>query len=102
MCHFWAQNDPFVPRPPPPPPRIFFWKIINIILMYLLASFTVQILKKFFQRIQSYEDVQFLGPKWPISPFPQMRILSENLLMSLLSLIYAYLHVKNQSQILIY
>ena len=69
MCHFWAQNDPFVPRPPPPPPpQIFFWKIINIILIYLLASFTVQILKKFFQRIQSYEDVQFLGPKWPISP----------------------------------
>ena len=24
--------------------------------------------KKIFQRIQSYEDVQFLGPKWPICP----------------------------------
>ena len=24
--------------------------------------------KKFFQRIQSYKDVQFLDPKWPISP----------------------------------
>ena len=35
-------------------------------------------------------------------PFPQMRILSENLLMSLVSFIHAYLHAKNQSQILIY
>ena len=25
-------------------------------------------LKKFFQQIQSYEDAQFLGLKWPISP----------------------------------
>ena len=35
-------------------------------------------------------------------PFPQMRIFSENLLMSLVSFIHAYLHAKNQSQILIY
>ena len=35
-------------------------------------------------------------------PFPQMRIFSENLLMSLVSFIHAYLHPKNQSQILIY
>ena len=35
-------------------------------------------------------------------PFPQMRIFSENLLMSLVSFIHAYLHVKSQSQILIY
>ena len=27
-----------------------------------------KILKKFFQQIQSYKDVQFLGPKWLISP----------------------------------
>ena len=35
-------------------------------------------------------------------PFPQMRIFSENLLMSLVSFIHAYLNAKNQSQILIY
>ena len=35
-------------------------------------------------------------------PFPQMRIFSENLLMSLVSFIHAYLHAKNQIQILIY
>ena len=34
-------------------------------------------------------------------PFPQMRIFSENLLMSLVSFIHAYLHAKNQSQIFI-
>ena len=45
-----------------------FWKIINITLIYLLAPFIVQNLKKLFQQIQSYEDAQFLGPKWPISP----------------------------------
>ena len=35
-------------------------------------------------------------------PFTQMRIFSENLLMNLVSFIHAYLHAKNQSQILIY
>ena len=35
-------------------------------------------------------------------PFPQMTIFSENLLMSLVSFIYANLNAKNQSQILIY
>ena len=35
-------------------------------------------------------------------PFAQMRIFSENLLMSLVPFIHAYLHAKNQSQILIY
>ena len=35
-------------------------------------------------------------------PFPLMRIFSENLLMTLVSFIHAYLHAKNQGQILIY
>ena len=35
-------------------------------------------------------------------PFAQMRTFSKNLLMSLISYIHAYLHVKNQSQMLIY
>ena len=60
MRYFWAQNGSFAPN--------VFWKIINIILIYLLALSLCKILKKFFQRIQSYEDAQFLGPKWPISP----------------------------------
>ena len=44
-------------------PQFFFKEIINITLIYLLAPFTVQNCLKNFQRIQSYEDVQFLGPK---------------------------------------
>ena len=60
MHHFWAQNSPFAPNN-------FFWKIITIILIYLLAPFIVQNLK-FFQRIQSHESVQLLGTKW--SNFP--------------------------------
>ena len=31
MHHFWAQNGPFAPN------KFCFWKIINIILIYLLA-----------------------------------------------------------------
>ena len=64
ICHFWNQNGPFAPSPP----KIFFWKIINIILIYLLAPSLCKILEKLFWQIQSYEQAQFLGPKWPISP----------------------------------
>ena len=64
---------------------------IIISFIYLLVLFTVQNFKKFLH-IQSY-DVQFLDPKWPIS---------QNKIMSLVSFIHAYLHSKNQSQILIY
>ena len=86
MCHFWTQNSPFILN------KIFLVQTIIITFMYLLAIFTVQNLKKFLQRIQSYEDATFLGPKWPISP---IRIFSENLLVSLVSSIHDYLHPKN-------
>ena len=36
--------------------------------MYLLAAFILQNLKKFLEPIQSYEDVLFSTPKWPICP----------------------------------
>ena len=45
------------------PQTKIFWKIIKITLIYLLDPFIVQN-----QRIQSYEDMQFLGTKWSISP----------------------------------
>ena len=77
------------------PQTNFFWKIINIILIYLLAPFIGQNLKKILSA-----DPEFLGPKWPISP--SENFFSEKLLMSLVSLIHAYRHAKNQSQILIY
>ena len=56
MCHFWAQNGPFVLN------KIFLVQTI-ITFIYLLALFIVQNLKKFLQQIQSYEDVPFLDPK---------------------------------------
>ena len=62
MCHFRAQNGPFVLN------KTFWVQTIIVTLIYLLALFIAQNFKKFFQQIQSYEDVQFLGPKWPISP----------------------------------
>ena len=69
--------------------------------MHLLASFILQNLKKFFQRIQSYEDTQIFGPKMA-HLFAQIWIFSEYLLMSLVPFIHAYLDAKNQSQIIIY
>ena len=39
MHYFWAQNGPFAPNKN-------FWKIIKTTLIYQLASFTVQNLKK--------------------------------------------------------
>ena len=36
--------------------------------MYLLPLSFCKILKKFLEPIQSYEDVPFSGPKWPICP----------------------------------
>ena len=62
MCHFRDQNGPFAMH------KIFFVQTIITTFIYLLALFIVQNLKKFLQRIQSYEDAQFLGPKSPISP----------------------------------
>ena len=48
--------------------------------------------------IQSYEDAQFLGPKWHIS---RMRIFFRKPVNVPCSFIHAYLHAKNQSQIFI-
>ena len=53
MCHFrMYQNGPFVQV-----------QTIIITFIYLLAISIVQNLKKFLQRIQSYDDVPFLGSK---------------------------------------
>ena len=143
MCHFQAQNYPFVPN------KFFLLQTIIITFIYLLALFIVQnlkkiltadpelwrhtifgpkivylpqtklfwkkslisfsstywpfslckILKKFFQRIQSYEMQHFWDQN---GPFAQMRIFSGNMLISLVPFIHAYLQVKNKSQILIY
>ena len=81
------------------PKLFFFWKIITTILIYLLAPFIVQNLKK---KTSSASRVMRMCNLWARNgPFPQIRIFSENLLISLVSFIHAYQHAKNQSQRLI-
>ena len=58
VCHFWAENDPFVMN------NFFLVQTIIITFIYLLALFIVQNLKRFLQQIQSYED----APKWSSCP----------------------------------
>ena len=62
VCHFYAQNGPLVMN------EIFLVQTIIITFIYLLAIFIVQNLKKFLQRIHSYDDAPFSGPKWSICP----------------------------------
>ena len=62
MCPFRAQNGPFVMN------KIFLVHTIITTFIYLLAYFIVQNLKKFLQRMKSYEDALFLDPKWSICP----------------------------------
>ena len=64
MCHFWSQNGPFAS----PPKKILIGKLLKSFSSTYYSLSLCKIFKKFFHRIQSYEDVQFLGPKWPISP----------------------------------
>ena len=58
MCHFRAQNGPFVMNN-------FFWYKSLLLLSATYWPFSLcKMLKKFLQRIQSYKNVSFLGPKW--------------------------------------
>ena len=92
MHPFWAQNGPIAP--------IFFWKIINIILIYILAPFIVQNFRKILPLDPELWECAIFGPK--MADFPKQEFFLENLLISLVSFIHAYIHAKNQSQILIY
>ena len=78
-------------------PKLFFLKIINIILIYLLAPFTVQNFKIIPVDPPELLGCTIFGPK--MTHFHKWEIISENLLMSFVSFIQAYLHAKNQSQI---
>ena len=62
MHHFWAQNGPSAPN------NFFFGKLLTSLSPSYYPLSLDKILKKFFLRIQGYKDVQFLGPKLPISP----------------------------------
>ena len=62
MCHFRAQNSPFVLNK-----NVLVQAIITTFI-YLLALFIVQNLKKFQQPIQSSEDVPFWAQNGPFAP----------------------------------
>ena len=89
MCHFRVQNGPFVLN------KMLLEQTIIITFTYLLAFFVVQKLKNFLQRIQSYEDVSFLGPK--MVHFSKWEFFQKTCKMSLVFFIHVYLHAKNQS-----
>ena len=85
-CAIFGSNMDHLPQ------TNFFWKII-IILIYLLALFIVKNLKKLLPADPELWGCAILKPQ--NDPFPQIIIFSENLLMSLVSFIHAYLHAKN-------
>ena len=70
MCHFLAQNSPFVLN------KNFLLQTIVIIFIYRLALFIVQNYKKFLQRIQNCDGAPFLYPKWSI--FPKQKVFLKN------------------------
>ena len=94
MCHFWAQNGPFVLN------KKFLVQTIIIIFIYLLALFIVQNLQKILTADPELWGCAIFGPK--MVHFPKWEFRKKKLLMSLISFIHVYLHDKNQSQILIY
>ena len=51
-----------------PPPKNFLGKLLISLSSTYYPLSLCKILMKFFHRIQSYEDAQFLGLKWPIFP----------------------------------
>ena len=99
------ENVPFLsPKwsicPPPPSPPKIFWKksLISFLSTYWLLS-----LYKILKNSNNRSRVMRMCHFWALNGlFAQMRILSDNLLIKLNSIIHAYLHAKNQSQILTY
>ena len=77
----------------------FFWKIINIIFIWILPSFIVQTYKKILPVHPDLWGCAILGIKRPIC-------LNENFfrksVMNLVPFIHECPHAKNQSEILIY
>ena len=93
MRHFWAQNGPFAPNK-----NIFgkyYYHFHHPIDPFHCA--------KFEKNSHSRSRLMIMHHFWAQNgQFAQTRIFSENLLISICPFIHAYLHAKNQSQILIY
>ena len=80
------------------PKQIFFWKNVKIILIYLLAPFIVQNVKKVLPADPELWGCALFGPK--MAYFPKWQFSFRKPVN--VSFIHAYLHAKNQSQILIH
>ena len=79
--HFWDQNSPFA---------------LNNFFLGINHCYYFHLPMAFFRIITMHHFWAQSGP------FTSNNIFSENLLMSLVYFIHAYLHAENQSQILIY
>ena len=73
--------------------QFFFRKILNIILIYLLAPFITQNYKKILPADPELRGCAIFGPK--MAHFSKQEFFSENLLRSLVSFIYAYLNARS-------
>ena len=83
MCHFQAQNDPFIMNN-------FFLVQSSISSTYWPFSLC-KIFKKFLQQIQSYEDGSFLGPKWFICTQQKMFFLKKMFNIILINLLAPFI-----------
>ena len=70
MRHFLGPKWSICSPPPTPPPKEkIFWKLLLSFSSLPINPFHyAKLKKKSFHQILSYEDAQFLGPKWPICP----------------------------------
>ena len=92
--HFWDQNSSFVLN------KNFFWYKPLLLLSSTYGPFH---LAKCFKQSCNCSRIMAMHHFWAKSgPFDWNSFFSKNLLMSLVSFTHAYLHAKNQSQILIY
>ena len=99
MHHFWVQNGQFAP-PPSATPKIYF---LENYYYHSHLSISFFHCAKFKKSSSSRSRVMRLCNFWAQNgPFPHMKTFSGKLFISLVSFIHAYLHAKNQSQILIY
>ena len=90
---FWIQNGSFAPN------KFFLENFYYDAHLPISPFHCLKLFKKSSIRSWVMRMCNFCAQN---GSFPQIRIFSENLFMSLVSFIHAYLHAKNQSQILIY
>ena len=94
--HFWDQNSPFARN------KIILGINHCYSFIYLWPFSLWKILKKSYHGSRIMTMCHFWAQSGPFTSNNFFFFFSENLLMGLLSFTHAYLHAKNQSQILIY